>query len=69
MRVVHRHQDLIHPNVLILLKSSHPPADATTLIVSVGFLQTPSEMAALMVGVAILTIVGWIVNRGAGERV
>ena len=42
---------------------------ATTLIVSLGFLQTPPEMAALMVGVAILTIVGWLVNRAAGVPV
>ena len=52
--------------VLLLLKSSHPPTGATTLIVSLGFLQTPPEMAALMVGVVILTVVGWLVNRAAG---
>ncbi|CAA9455217.1 MAG: hypothetical protein AVDCRST_MAG58-1353 [uncultured Rubrobacteraceae bacterium] len=52
--------------VLLLLRASHPPTGATTLIVSLGFLQTPPEMAALMVGVVILTVVGWIVNRAAG---
>ena len=36
--------------VLLLLNSSHPPTGATTLIVSLGFLHTPSEMAALMGG-------------------
>ena len=52
--------------ILLLLRSSHPPTGATTLIVSLGFLQTPPEIAALMAGVVILTIVGWLVNRAAG---
>ena len=48
------------------MNSSHPPTGATTLIVSLGFLQTPPEMAALMVGIIILTVVGWLINRAAG---
>jgi CBS domain-containing membrane protein len=36
--------------LLLLLNSSHPPTGATTLIVSLGFLHAPSEMAALMGG-------------------
>ena len=52
--------------VLLLLNSSHPPTGATTLIVSLGFLHTPPEMAALMAGVAILTFVGQVINRAAG---
>jgi CBS domain-containing membrane protein len=52
--------------VLLLLNSSHPPTGATTLIVSLGFLQTPPEMAALMAGVIVLTVVGWLINRAAG---
>ena len=52
--------------VLLLLNASHPPTGATTLIVSLGFLQTPPEMAALMAGVVILTLVGWLLNRAAG---
>jgi CBS domain-containing membrane protein len=55
--------------ILLLLRASHPPTGATTLIVSLGFLQTPPEMAALMVGVVILTVVGWLVNRAAGVPV
>jgi CBS domain-containing membrane protein len=55
--------------VLLLLKSSHPPTGATTLIVSLGFLQTPPEMAALMAGVVILTAVGWTINRASGAPV
>ena len=52
--------------VLLLLRSSHPPTGATTLIVSLGFLQTPREMVMLMVGVVVLTAVGWGINRVLG---
>jgi CBS domain-containing membrane protein len=52
--------------VLLLLRPSHPPTGATTLIVSLGFLQTPGEMAVLMAGVVLLTVVGWAINRAAG---
>jgi CBS-domain-containing membrane protein len=55
--------------VLLLLDSSHPPTGATTLIVSLGLLQTPREMAELMVGVVLLTIAGWIINRATGVPV
>lgn len=55
--------------VLLLLKSSHPPTGATTLIVSLGLLKTPHQMAILMVGVVLLTIVGWILNRVVGVPV
>lgn len=52
--------------VLLLLRSSHPPAGATTLIVSLGLLDTPREMLTLMAGVAILTVAGWTINRASG---
>ena len=52
--------------VLLLLRSSHPPTGATTLIVSLGLLQTPREMVMLMVGVVLLTVAGWIINRALG---
>lgn len=55
--------------VLLLLRSSHPPTGATTLIVSLGLLQTPREMLMLMIGVVILTIVGWTINRALGVPV
>ena len=55
--------------VLLLLRASHPPTGATTLIVSLGFLQTPREMAMLMVGVVSLTVIGWLINRAAGVPV
>ena len=53
-------------SVLLLLRASHPPAGATVLIVSLGLLTKPSEMALIMVGVVILIVVGWLVNRAFG---
>ncbi|MEJ7631516.1 MAG: HPP family protein [Rubrobacteraceae bacterium] len=52
--------------LLLLLDASHPPAGATTLIVSLGFLQTPPEWAALMAGVVVLTATGLSINRLSG---
>jgi CBS domain-containing membrane protein len=52
--------------VLLLLRSSHPPAGATVLIVSLGLLRTPSQMAMIMAGVVLLTVAGWAINRAAG---
>ncbi len=55
--------------VLLLLRSSHPPAGATVLIVSLGLLQTPLEMVDLMAGVVLLTTAGWLINRVVGVPV
>ena len=55
--------------VLLLLRASHPPAGATVLIVSLGLLTKPSEMAMIVVGVAILTVAGWTINRALGVPV
>lgn len=52
--------------VQLLLRSSHPPAGATTLIVSLGLLQMPREMVTLMAGVIVLTVAGWTINRACG---
>jgi CBS-domain-containing membrane protein len=52
--------------VLLVLRASHPPAGATVLIVSLGLFRTPSQMAMIMVGVVILTVAGWVINRTFG---
>jgi CBS domain-containing membrane protein len=52
--------------VLLLLRASHPPAGATVLIVSLGLLTKPSELALIMVGVVVLTVAGWAINRAFG---
>jgi CBS domain-containing membrane protein len=55
--------------VLLLLRASHPPAGATVLIVSLGLLKTPTELTMIMVGVAILIVAGWVINRALGTPV
>lgn len=52
--------------ILLLLRASHPPAGATVLIVSLGLLRRPFELLVLAIGVVILTVAGWAINRMAG---
>ncbi len=54
--------------VLLLLKSSHPPARASVLIVSLGLLQMPLEMMMLVLGVLLLTVVAWLLTAWLGFR-
>lgn len=54
---------------MLLLRASHPPAGATVLIISLGLLMKPIEMTMIMVGVAILTVAGWVINRAFGVPV
>lgn len=51
---------------LRLLRSAHPPAGATTIIVSSGLLDDPLQLVAVVVGVAILTAASWGLNRLLG---
>lgn len=44
----------------------HPPAGATTLIVSLGILATPLELVVLMLAVVLLILQGLVINRLAG---
>lgn len=48
------------------LKVPHPPAGATTLIVSLGILATPARLAVLMLAVVALITQGLVINRLAG---
>jgi CBS-domain-containing membrane protein len=52
--------------VLRVIRSAHPPAGATTIIVASGLLATPKQLADVLVGVALLTAAGWILNRLMG---
>jgi CBS domain-containing membrane protein len=52
--------------VLRLIRSAHPPAGATTIIVASGLLHTPRQMLDVLVGVVLLTIAGWMLNRAMG---
>ena len=54
--------------VLHLLKLPHPPAGATTLIVSLGVIATPLGILAMAAAIAFTIIVGWGLNWALGER-
>lgn len=51
---------------MVWLRAPHPPAGATTLIVSLGILREPDQLLILMVAVVVLTAQGWVINRLAG---
>jgi CBS-domain-containing membrane protein len=52
--------------ILVLLRVSHPPAAATTLIVSLGILTKPTYLVIIEIAVILLTAQAWIINRIAG---
>jgi CBS-domain-containing membrane protein len=49
--------------ILSLLKMPHPPAGASTLIVSLGILSTPPELLSMVGAVLLVTALGWGLNR------
>jgi CBS-domain-containing membrane protein len=51
---------------MVWARVPHPPAGATTLIVSLGILRQPSQLAVLMLAVVLLVIQGFVINRLAG---
>jgi hypothetical protein len=52
-----------------LLKAQHPPAGATTLVVSLGLLHTPRQLVAMAVAIVLATALAWALNRLVGTRV
>jgi CBS-domain-containing membrane protein len=50
---------------MVLLRAPHPPAGATTQIVSLGLLRL-DQLGALMVAVVLLTAQAFVINRLAG---
>jgi CBS-domain-containing membrane protein len=52
--------------LMILFKAAHPPAGATTLIISLGIVTRPSYLLVIEVAVAILTLQAIAINRAAG---
>lgn len=45
------------------LLAPHPPAAATTLIISLGILPKPTQQAFLMLAVFVLVVQGVVINR------
>ena len=52
--------------LMVLFKSPHPPAGATTLIISLGILTKPLQLVLLMGAVVLLTLQALVINRLAG---
>jgi CBS-domain-containing membrane protein len=52
--------------LMVWARVPHPPAGATTLIVSLGILHEPWQLAVLMLAVLLLVLQGLTINRLAG---
>jgi CBS-domain-containing membrane protein len=52
--------------VMVLLRADHPPAGATTLIVSLGIISQPKELIIIEIAVILLTAQALAINRLAG---
>jgi CBS-domain-containing membrane protein len=51
---------------MVLLRAGHPPAGATTLIVSLGIISKPKELVIIEAAVFILVAQALVINRLAG---
>ena len=52
--------------LMALLRVSHPPAGATTLIVALGIISQPKELVVIEIAVVLLTAQAFVINRVAG---
>jgi CBS-domain-containing membrane protein len=52
--------------LMVLLRAGHPPAGATTLIVSLGIISKPSELVIIEAAVFLLVAQALVINRMAG---
>lgn len=52
--------------LMVLCKSPHPPAGATTLIISLGIVTKPWQLVLIMAAVILLTLQSLAINRLAG---
>jgi CBS domain-containing membrane protein len=52
--------------LMIILKAAHPPAGATTLIISLGMVTKPTYLLVIEIAVALLTVQSIAINRLAG---
>ncbi len=51
---------------MVWLRVPHPPAGATTMIISLGILTDVAHLAVLLLAVLLLTAQAFIINRAAG---
>ena len=54
--------------VLQLLRTPHAPAGATTLIVGLGILKTPGDLAIIMLSVVLVSLIATAANVVAAVR-
>lgn len=54
--------------LMVLLRTGHPPAGATTLIVSLGIISKPKELIIIEIAVFLLVAQALVINRMAGLR-
>lgn len=52
--------------VLHAIRCTHPPAGASALIVGLGILRTPQQLAVMFGAVVLITVLAWILNRLTG---
>ena len=52
--------------LMILLKAAHPPAGATTLIISLGIVTKPLHLLTIELAVMLLAVQAIVINRLAG---
>ena len=52
--------------LMILCNAAHPPAGATTLIISLGIMTKPLQLATIELAVALLVVQAILINRLAG---
>lgn len=52
---------------MILLDVPHPPAGATTLIVSLGVIKLPHHLAVMELAILLLTLIAWAIHRLNGQ--
>jgi CBS domain-containing membrane protein len=52
--------------LMVLLNAAHPPAGATTLIISLGIVTRPFHLLVIEIAVAILALQAMAINRLAG---
>ncbi|MGO4435525.1 HPP family protein, partial [Paenarthrobacter sp. RAF9] len=54
--------------VLTWARKPHPPAGATTLIVSLGILTSPAQLLSMAAAIIFTTILGWGLNALLGTK-
>lgn len=55
--------------IMVIAKTPHPPAGATTLIVALGFITSPFSLLIIELAVVLLVVQAIVINRIAGVEV